>query len=66
MPQDLSNLQYIFVAVAAFDSLRGAAEHESVRFDEKSDGKFVVSYRIVFKQVEVSTILGIFRLLATC
>ena len=33
------------------------AEHEPVRFDQQSDGKFVVSYRIVFKQVEDSTTL---------
>ena len=33
MPQDLSNLLYIFVVVAAL-SLRGAAEHEPVRFDQ--------------------------------
>ena len=45
-------------ATGCFDSLRGAAEHEPVRFDQQSDGKFVVSYRIVFKQVEVSTILA--------
>ena len=43
---------------SCFDLLRGAAEHEPVRFDHQSDGKFVVSYRIVFKQVEVSTILA--------
>ena len=51
MPQDLSNLEY-------FDSLRGAAEHEPVRFDQQSDSKFVVSHHTVFKQVEVSTILA--------
>ena len=46
-----------FRSGSCFDSLRGAAEHEPVRFDQQSDGKFVVSYRIVFKHVEVSTIL---------
>ena len=58
MPQDLSNLQYIFVVVAALTHSGVQAEHEPVRFDHQSDSKFVVSYRIVFKQVEVSTILA--------
>ena len=55
MPKVLSNLQCIFVVVAA---LTHSAEHEPVRFDQQLDGKFVVSYRIVFKQVEVFTILA--------
>ena len=57
MPQDLPNSQCIFIAVAAFE--HWGVQLNTNQFDSINNQmvKFVVSCCIVFKQVEVSTIL---------
>ena len=58
MPQDLPNLQHIFVAVAALNT-EGRMQLNIDHSDSINNRtvKFVVSYRVVFKQIEISTIL---------
>ena len=53
MPQDLSNLQYIFVTVAAWAQLN-MDQSDSIN---NRTVKFVISCCVVSKQVEASTIL---------
>ena len=59
MPQDLSNLYYIFVAVAALNTAGAKLNMGQSDSINNRTVKFVVSYCIVFKQVELSTILAL-------